>query len=252
MLKIIKEITDDINISQVENLSDYFTINELYHKWFKDNQKSSINNFTEDLVRDLLMRSSFIEFEFKQLSYDGYLLCQHLSDSCICVPLVNIKKIFELAGNYEYGLLAIFNIMFPGKDIFYKRENETHINISPNSKSKLGKELWNFLNERFKLQDTSEYVSILDLVNSNLVNGKNDLTINSHITPLINLIEEKVKYNSDLKELLVNNYLQFAMYENYQTKEKIGVKLDIYNMWITELFDKISEDLRQELKINCS
>ena len=249
MLKIISEITDDIDKTRVDKISDYAAITELHNTWFKKDNSSCLNGFTENLIRDLLIRSPITEFEFRQINQDGFILCPHPFYITGCATIANIKRVIELAGSYEKGLMAVFNIIFPDKDIDYKREKHTHINISPSSTSKEGAELWSFLSDNFKLLYSSEYVSILDLANSGTVINSTTSPECSNASELIRLIEEKVRSNADIRDLLLYNQLPFSMYETTYTRGTVGIKVDIYNMWLPYLFDSIAWKLNEEKDI---
>lgn len=235
-----------IRITKPSSLYNYYLDSE-------PNPNKATLLYTHSLVRNLLLRDPQTEIEFRALPFDGELYCPHDTDKCFCTALATIKNIVSQAPTHEEGLYLIASKYYPNIQLHYKQEKHTHINISQDSSTKLGRMLWDFLVAKFRINDSEFYTTLLEISGSiflckqdkhSLLLTQNGEIVNNY-TILKKLMKEKILEDHDLISELLKNTLPFTMYTTVKYKVNAGPQLDVDDLWIAETVQEISDEIKE-------
>lgn len=212
----------------------------------------AMHKYTKSLVRNILLRDPSTEIELRNLPEAG-IVCTHEGYDCHCKRLVTIKNIIESCPTYEEGIRYLASLFYPTIHLDIEEEGSTHINISPVSKNKLGREVWHFLMEKFKYSENGPSISIMEMTGSLFYNkglqslpvvlDKGDII--KHEAVIKDIVLDRLKTsNSDLLEELGQNTLPFSMYINDSLTGGIRTAIDVDDSWIPAMFNEIGEGFR--------
>lgn len=232
----------------------------LYDSFSKNENPSyaanyALNLYTKNLVRKLLVRDPITELEFRSIPQESYVLCEHGEYNCACKKVVTISNTIALMPTYETGLRLLRGLVMPGMDIDPRVEGKEHINISSKSKSILGRELCDFLTERFKVySDVQTFTSLEEISGSSVHRkGRSELPtvikngdIDHNNTYILKLALSRLEYFSELKEALIANTLPIYMYRTLTDTKEPMMAIDLDDAWLADMFMDITEILKSK------
>lgn len=215
----------------------------------------TLNRYTKSLIRNILLRDPAVEIEIRSITPNTKILCEHTESDCNCRRLMTIKNIIDAASDYESGINYLASFFHPEIHMDITEEGITHINIGPDSKTILGREVWSYLMAEFQVSENSPKISLMEMTGSLFYNkGLSTLPvvlengeIVRHEAIIKNMCVSRLKeVNSDLINMLTENILPFSMYKNTSLTGNVRISVDVEDEWIPRMITEISSDFRSK------
>lgn len=210
---------------------------------------TSSNVYAKEILRKLLMAEPLTEDSFRAIPRWAKIGCNHGNVDCECKRLEQIRSVVNAFPSYEEGIIAVGKLAYPDLHLNADEEGKTHINISRDAGSDLGKDLWDFLTEKYTVYDGGPYVSLSQLLGAKTfarnkgylpalyVDGqlvRNEETFEKHVF-------RRLQVSDDISEALYQNTLPISIYTTKYIRGKKRVIVDIDDIWLSERLTSMSK-----------